>query len=91
MQIEESLIVDIADMSCIWNHDQRHVITSVLDGLLYLRQKELVVLTHQIESRNGNVTGIVRNLSKPYFDASSCSVYHYNPAVKLAILDCLIM
>ena len=43
MQIEESLIVDIADMSCIWNHDQRNVITSVLDGLLYLRQKAVFI------------------------------------------------
>ena len=55
MQIEKSFIIDIADMSCIWNNNQRHVIASVLDGLLHLRHEEFVVLSHQIESRYGNL------------------------------------
>ena len=55
MLIEESLIVDIADMSCVRNDNQGHIVTAVLDGLLHLRMEEFVILSHQIESRYGNV------------------------------------
>ena len=63
MEVEEFLIVDIADMSGIRDDNKQ-----------------------QIE-----MTSIVGNLSEPYFDASACSVYHYNPVVRLIIFDCLIV
>lgn len=37
------------------------------------------------------MASIIGYLSEPYFYASACAVYHYNPAVKLAILYCLIV
>ena len=48
MLIEESLIVNIADMTCIRDDDQRYVVTSVPDGLLHLRQEQLIILSYQI-------------------------------------------
>lgn len=35
-------------MTCIRDDDQRYVVTSVPDGLLHLRQEQLIILSYQI-------------------------------------------
>ncbi len=76
MTIEEPLVVDIADMTGIRDDYQRYVISGVSDGLLHLRQEQLVILSHQIEGRYGDI--LIDQL--PYVPAYKRSDLQHTPS-----------